>query len=294
MTNQIMRTLAGGIDMPALGFGTFRAAPEETQQAVETALRTGYRLIDTAAVYGNEREVGAGIAAAGIPRDHIFLTTKLWISDYEDAQRGFDASLRRLGTDYVDLYLLHWPAPREFERAQRAWAVLERILASGQARAIGVCNFNGELLDRLAATAEVTPALNQVELHPYFGQAAVREYDAAHGIVTQAWSPLGGVDRYSEGSEGRDVLQDAVVLGLANKYGRTPAQVVLRWQLQLGNSAIPKSVRPERIVENFGVFDIELSGDEVAAITALETGKRGGPDPDTFDTTTVSKVVDNS
>lgn len=295
MNSQPTITLNNGIEMPALGFGVFRSKPEETQQAVETALRTGYRLIDTAAIYGNEREVGAGLAAAGLPRDHVFVTTKLWISDYEDAQTGFDASLRRLGTDYVDLYLLHWPGPREFDRAVTAWKSLERILESGRARAIGVCNFNGELLDQLAEHANIAPALNQVELHPYFSQPQLREYDAQHKIVTQAWSPLGGADRYGSKNEtGRDIFSDPAVVAAAEAHDKTPAQVVLRWHLQIGNAAIPKSVTASRIAENFNVFDFELSADEVDAINGLDTGARGGGDPATFDTTTVTSTIDNS
>lgn len=295
MTSQPTITLNNGIEMPALGFGVFRSKPEETQEAVETALRTGYRLLDTAAIYGNEREVGAGLAAAGLPRDHVFVTTKLWISDYEDAQTAFDASLRRLGTDYVDLYLLHWPGPDEFDRAIKAWQTLEGILESGRARAIGVCNFNGELLDRLGEHAQVTPALNQVELHPYFSQPEVRVYDAQHGIVTQAWSPLGGADRYGEkNSTGRDIFTDPAITAAAEAHGKTAAQVVLRWHLQIGNAAIPKSVTASRIVENFNVFDFELSAGEVESINALNTGERGGADPATFDTTTVTATIDNS
>ncbi|MFD2757521.1 aldo/keto reductase [Gulosibacter faecalis] len=288
-------TLNNGIELPALGFGVFQSSPEDTQAAVETALRTGYRLIDTAAIYGNEREVGAGLAAAGLPRDHVFVTTKLWISDYEDAQTGFDASLRRLGTDYVDLYLLHWPGPREFERAEQAWASLEKILESGRARAIGVCNFTPADLDRLAERAEIVPALNQVELHPYFSQPELRAYDADKGIVTQAWSPLGGADRYGQKNDtGRDIFSDPAIVAAAEAHGKTPAQVVLRWHLQVGTAAIPKSVTPERIVANFNVFDFELSGAEIEAINALDTGARGGADPATFDTTTVTSVIDNS
>lgn len=295
MTSQPTITLNNGIEMPALGFGVFRSKPEETQEAVETALRTGYRLLDTAAIYGNEREVGAGLAAAGLPRDHVFLTTKLWISDYENAQVAFDASLRRLGTDYVDLYLLHWPGPREFDRAIAAWHTLEEILESGRARAIGVCNFNGELLDRLGEQAEATPSLNQVELHPYFSQPEVRAYDAQHDIVTQAWSPLGGADRYGTKNEtGRDIFSDPAVTAAAEAHDKTPAQVVLRWHLQIGNAAIPKSVTASRIVENFNVFDFELTPDEVAAIDTLDTGARGGGDPATFDTIDVHSTVDNS
>jgi diketogulonate reductase-like aldo/keto reductase len=289
--------LNNGVTMPALGLGVFQSPPEETVTAVETALRDGYRLIDTAAAYGNEREVGEGIRRSGVDRDEIFVTTKLWISDYgyEAAQVGFDASLRRLGLDQVDLYLLHQPVPTDFEATIGAYTAAEKMLADGRARAIGVSNFSPEHLRQLLDRTDIVPAVNQVELHPYFTQPALRELHAELGIVTQAWSPLGGVLVYVPGGdEARGPLTDPVITDLATKYGKTPAQVVLRWHLEHGFCAIPKSVKPHRIAENFDVFDVSLTAEEVAAIDALDTGVRGGPDPETLNTETYPKVVDNS
>jgi diketogulonate reductase-like aldo/keto reductase len=289
--------LNNGVTMPALGLGVFQSPPEETVTAVETALRGGYRLIDTAAAYGNEREVGEGIRRAGVDRDEIFVSTKLWISDYgyDSALVGFDASLRRLGLDHVDLYLLHQPVPTNFENTIAAYKAAEKMLADGRARAIGVSNFSGEHLRRLIDRTDVVPAVNQVELHPYFTQPALREVHAELGIVTQAWSPIGGVLVYVPGSdEARGPLTDPVITDLAAKYGKTPAQVVLRWHIEHGFCAIPKSVKPHRIAENFNVFDFALTAHEVAAIDALDTGVRGGPDPETLNLDTVPLVVDNS
>jgi diketogulonate reductase-like aldo/keto reductase len=289
--------LNNGVQMPALGFGVFQSPPEETVSAVEAALSTGYRLIDTAAAYGNEREVGEAIRRSGVDRDEVFVTTKLWISDYghDAALVGFDASLRRLGLDYVDLYLLHQPVPSDFEPTIAAYKAAEVMLASGRARAIGVSNFSAEHLRGLIERTEIVPAVNQVEVHPYFTQAALREVHADLGIVTQAWSPLGGVLVYVPGSdESRGPLTDPVVTDLAAKYGKTPAQIVLRWHLEHGFGAIPKSVKPHRIAENFDVFDFKLEDVEVAAIDALDTGVRGGPDPGQLNRETHPKVVDNS
>jgi diketogulonate reductase-like aldo/keto reductase len=290
-------TLNNGVTMPALGLGVFQSPPEETVTAVETALRDGYRLIDTAAAYGNEREVGEGIRRSGVDRDEIFVTTKLWISDYgyEAAQVGFDASLRRLGLDQVDLYLLHQPVPTDFEATIGAYTAAEKMLADGRARAIGVSNFSPEHLRQLLDRTDIVPAVNQVELHPYFTQPALRELHAELGIVTQAWSPLGGVLVYVPGGdEARAPLTDPVITDLATKYGKTPAQVVLRWHLEHGFCAIPKSVKPHRIAENFDVFDFALTAEEIAAIDALDKGARGGPDPETLSPETYPKVVDNS
>jgi diketogulonate reductase-like aldo/keto reductase len=290
--------LDNGVTMPALGLGVFQSPPDETVSAVETALRDGYRLIDTAAAYGNEREVGEGVRRSGVDRDDIFVTTKLWISDYgyDAAQVGFDASLRRLGLDHVDLYLLHQPVPTDFEATVGAYQAAETMLADGRARAIGVSNFSPEHLRRLIDRTDVVPAVNQVELHPYFTQPALRELHAELGIVTQAWSPLGGVLVYRPGSGdgARGPLTDPVVTDLAAKYGRTPAQVVLRWHIEHGFCAIPKSVKPYRIAENFDVFDFTLAAEEIAAIDALDTGVRGGPDPELVSTETIPLIVDNS
>jgi diketogulonate reductase-like aldo/keto reductase len=290
-------TLNNGVTIPALGLGVFQSPPAETTAAVETALRDGYRLIDTAAAYGNEREVGEGIRRSGVDRDEIFVTTKLWISDYgfDAAGVGFEASLRRLGLDHVDLYLLHQPVPTHFADTIAAYKAAETFLADGRARAIGVSNFGIEHLRTLIAATDVVPAINQVELHPYFTQPALREVHAELGIVTQAWSPLGGVLVYVPGAdESRGPLTDPVITGLAAKYRKSPAQVVLRWHIEHGFCAIPKSVKAHRIAENFDVFDFALEPEEVAAIDALDKGVRGGPDPEKLSPETYPKVVDNS
>jgi diketogulonate reductase-like aldo/keto reductase len=282
--------------MPALGLGVFQSPPEETTTAVEAALRDGYRLIDTAAAYDNEREVGEAIRRSDVPRDEIFVTTKLRISDYgyDAAQVGFEASLRRLGVDHVDLYLLHQPVPAHFEDTIGAYKAAETFLADGRARAIGVSNFSPEHLRRLIDSTDVVPTVNQVELHPYFTQPALRQVHTELSIATQAWSPLGGVLVYVPGSdESRGPLTDPVITGLATKYAKTSAQVLLRWHIDHGFSAIPKSVKPHRIAENFDVFDFALTAEEVAAIDALDKGVRGGPDPETISPETYPKV-DNS
>jgi diketogulonate reductase-like aldo/keto reductase len=289
--------LNNGVTMPALGLGVFQSPPEETTAAVETALRDGYRLIDTAAAYDNEREVGEGIRRSGVDRDELFVTTKLWISDYgfDAARIGFEASLRRLGLDHVDLYLLHQPVPTHFDDTIAAYKAAETFLADGRARAIGVSNFSAEHLRTLIDGTDVVPAVNQVELHPYFTQPALREVHAELGIVTQAWSPLGGVLVYVPGSdESQGPLTDPVITELAAKYGKTAAQVVLRWHLEHGFCAIPKSVKAHRIAENFDVFDFALSAEEVEAIDALDKGVRGGPDPAAISMETYPKTVDNS
>jgi diketogulonate reductase-like aldo/keto reductase len=289
--------LSNGVQMPALGLGVYQSPPEETVTAVEAALSDGYRLIDTAAAYGNEREVGEAIGRSGVNRDEIFVTTKLWISDYgyDAALIGFDASLRRLGLDQVDLYLLHQPVPTNFEATIGAYKAAETMLAEGRARAIGVSNFSAQHLRQLIDRTNVVPAVNQVELHPYFTQATLREVHAGLGIVTQAWSPIGGVLVYTpDGSEGRSPLTDPVIIDLATKYGKTPAQVILRWHLEHSFCAIPKSVKPHRITENLDVFDFSLESQEVAAIDALDTGVRGGPDPELLNTETFPFAVDNS
>ena len=289
--------LNNGVTMPAFGLGVFQSPPEETVTAVETALRDGYRLIDTAAAYDNERELGEGIRRSDVDRDEIFVTTKLWISDYgyDSALVGFDASLRRLELDHVDLYLLHQPVPTDFEGTIGAYKAAEKLLADGRTRAIGVSNFGAEHLRQLIDRTAVVPAINQVELHPYFAQPALREVHAELGIVTQAWSPLGGVLVYVPGAdESRGPLTDPVITGLAAKHGKTPAQVVLRWHIEHGFCAIPKSVKAHRIAENFDVFDFSLAAGEIAAIDALDTGVRGGPDPAQLNMETYPKIVDNS
>ncbi|WP_304952631.1 aldo/keto reductase [Xylophilus sp. ASV27] len=274
--------------MPALGLGVYQSSPEQTVNAVATALACGYRLIDTAAAYGNEAQVGEAVRRSGIDRAEIFVTSKAWISDYgyDATLHAFDRSLRKLGLDSLDLYLLHWPMPTDFDATVGAWKAAEKLLADGRVRAIGVSNFSPKHLDDLIARSEVVPAVNQVELHPFFVQEAVRAADQRLGIVTQAWSPIGGVNRYRDaaGGEEQDPLAHPVVAALAARYGKTPAQIVLRWHLELGLSAIPKSVRPARIAENIGIFDFSLTRDEVRAISALDTGARGGPDPEQVNT----------
>lgn len=279
--------LDNGIEMPQLGFGVWQIEPERTAGAVAAALAAGYRLIDAAAIYGNEAEVGAGIAAAGVARDELFVTTKLWITDYayDRALRAFDVSLAKLGLERLDLYLLHWPVPDHGDAIFDAWRAAERLLADGRTRAIGVCNHTPELLDRLLERAKVAPAVNQIELHPYFPQRETRAVNATHGIVTQSWSPIGGSGgtggmRPSAG--GRHLLQEPILLELGGKYDKSAAQVVLRWHVQHGLAPIPKSSRRERIVENFRIFDFELDADDMEAIDALATEVRGGPDPHRF------------
>lgn len=277
--------LNNGIDMPALGLGVFHSEPEETVLAVRSALAGGYRLIDTAAAYMNEQQVGEGIRAAAIPRDEIFVTTKVWMSDYghEKTPRAFELSLRKLGLDFLDLYLIHWPVPSAFEATVQAYQAAMRLLADGRVRAIGVCNFGTGDLGKLIQHTGHIPAVNQVELHPFFNQRALREANDSHGIVTQAWSPIGGIKRYGAkakaSKEVHDPLSHPAVALLAKKYGKTPAQIILRWQIELGTSPIPKSVRPQRIAENFDIFDFALTPDELLSINALDTGTRGGPDP---------------
>lgn len=278
--------LNNGVEMPALGLGVYQSPPEETVPAVEAALADGYRLIDTAAAYRNEKEVGEGIRRSGVDRADIFVTTKLWLSDYgyDSALRAFDTSLANLGLDYLDLYLLHQPVPLEPEPWVAAYKAAEKLLADGRVRAIGVSNHTPGLLRTLMDHTDVVPAVNQVELHPYFIQRELRELHEQFAIVTESWSPIGGITRYWSHAPngGRSALQEPVVTGLAATYGKTPAQVVLRWHLEHGLCAIPKSVKPHRIAENFDVFDFALTPDEVAAIDALDTGLRSGPDPETI------------
>ncbi|HWJ42286.1 MAG TPA: aldo/keto reductase [Solirubrobacterales bacterium] len=267
-------SLHDGAEIPQLGFGVFQIPPEETQEAVEQALAVGYRHVDTAAAYRNEAGVGAAIAAAGVAREDVFVTTKLWNSQqgYDSTLRAFEQSLERLGTGYVDLYLIHWPRP-ERDLFPETWRAFERIREEGAARSIGVSNFRVEDLERLRREAERQPTVNQVELHPRFQQAELRAWHAEHDVATEAWSPL---------AQG-DLLEDGTVETIAAHHDRTPAQTILRWHLQVGNVVIPKSATPERIRENFEVFDFELSEDDMAALARLDTGERIGPDPGTFD-----------
>jgi diketogulonate reductase-like aldo/keto reductase len=273
-------TLNNGVEMPALGFGVFQTPPAETVEAVETAVRTGYRHIDTAAAYGNEREVGEGIRRSGVDRSEIFVETKVWISDYgyDATLRAFDKSAGKLGMDQLDLLILHQALPSGFDLTLDAYRALEKLLTDGRVRAIGVSNFMPDHLDDLLKNTAVVPAVNQVEVHPYFAQPDVLAANAAHGILSQAWSPIGGITFYREGGTG-STLDDATIAGIGDVHGKTPAQVMLRWHLQRGRSAIPKSTKPARIAENFDVFDFELTGAELAAIDGLDTGVRGGPEP---------------
>ena len=272
-------TLNNGVEMPALGFGVFQTPPEETAAAVHTALKTGYRLIDTAAAYGNERGVGEAIRRADLAREEVFIETKVWISDYgyDQTLHAFDKSAGKLGADQIDLLILHQALPSRFDLTQQAYRALETLLADGRVRAIGVSNFMPEHLDALLRQATVIPAVNQVEVHPYFTQPAVLAADAARGILTQAWSPIGGITSYR--GSGTSTFDDPAIAAIATAHGKTPAQVMIRWHLQEGRSAIPKSVRPERIAENFGVFDFELIPSELKTLDALDTGVRGGPEP---------------
>jgi len=290
-------TLNNGVAMPILGLGVFQSPPAETTAAVETAIADGYRSIDTAASYDNEREVGEAIRASGIDRGELFITTKLWFSDYghDEALVGFQGCLRRLGLDYVDLFLLHQPVPTDFDATVAAYKAIEAMLSEGRARAIGVSNFSERHLGNLMERTEVVPAVNQVELHPFFTQRPLREFHAQHGITTEAWSPLGGIHVYRPADPNAvlNALEHPSVTSIAEKHGKTPAQVVLRWHVEHGVVAIPKSVKPHRIKENIDVFDFELTADEVAAIDALDTGVRGGPDPETLNMTTYPKTVEN-
>lgn len=264
-------TLNNGIQMPQLGFGVWQVADGEAARVVGAALEAGYRSIDTAAAYRNEEGTGQAIAASGIAREELFVTTKLQNGDqgYDSTLRAFDASLAKLGLDYVDLYLIHWPTPEKGTYVE-TYKAFEKIHADGRARSIGVSNFLPEHLERLAAETSVVPAVNQIELHPQLQQAEARAYHAAHGIATEAWSPLG---------QGKGLLDVPTVVAIARKHGRTPAQVVLRWHLQLGQVAIPKSVTPSRIQENIDLFGFELDADDLAALAALDEDRRLGGHP---------------
>jgi 2,5-diketo-D-gluconate reductase A len=266
-------TLHDGVEMPQLGFGVFQVPPEETQSVVDEALDAGYRHVDTAGAYRNEKGVGAAIAASDLAREEVFVTTKLWNSQqgYDSTLDAFEASLGRLGFEYVDLYLIHWPVPTE-DRFVDTWRAFERIHEEGRARTIGVSNFRIEDLERLEVETDTRPTVNQIELHPRLQQAELRSWHADHGIATEAWSPL---------AQG-DLLDDETIGDVAGRHGKTPAQAILRWHLQIGNVVIPKSVTPERIRENLEVLDFELSDEDMAAFAELDAGGRIGPDPLTF------------
>jgi 2,5-diketo-D-gluconate reductase A len=259
--------------IPQLGYGVFQVPPRETEQVVAEALSVGYRHIDTAAAYGNEAGVGLALRTSGIDRDELFVTTKCWNEDqgYEQAKRACRASLERLELSHLDLYLIHWPVPAH-DRYVETWKAFIELQQEGLVRSIGVSNFQPEHLERVIAETGVTPAINQVELHPYFQQVGLRREDARLGIVTEDYSPLG------QGLE----LKDPVIVAIAREHSRSPAQTVIRWHLQLGDVVIPKSVTPSRIAENFDVFGFELSDEQMQAIDALDAGTRIGGDPDTF------------
>jgi 2,5-diketo-D-gluconate reductase A len=265
--------LTDDVAIPQLGYGVFQVPPAETTRAVLAALEAGYRSIDTAAAYGNEEGVGAAIRESGIAREDLFVTTKLWNSSqgYDSTLKAFELSLQRLGLVQLDLYLIHWPMPAR-DLYLDTWRAMQQLQAEGRVRAIGVSNFTEEHLQRLLDEADVAPAINQVELHPRLQQAPLRAFHAEHGIVTEAWGPLG------QGT----LLGDPVIGELARKYGKSPAQIMLRWHLQLGNVVIPKTVTPARMAENFAVFDFELADDDLRVIAELDAGGRVGPDPEQF------------
>ena len=273
--------LNNGVELPSLGLGVFQTPPDETRDAVRAALGAGYRHIDTAASYGNEREVGEAVHSSGLDRRAVFLETKAWISDYgyDATLHAFEKSARKLDVDQIDLLILHQALPSAFDRTLEAYRALETLLADGKVRAIGVSNFMVEHLTRLLARASVVPAVNQIECHPYFPQQDVQNLNAEHGILPQAWSPIGGITFYRDGSHG-STLQDPVIADIAASHEKTPAQVMLCWGLQHGRSVIPKSTKPSRIAENIDVFDFELAADEMTAIDGLDTGRRGGPEPE--------------
>ncbi len=260
-----------GRSIPQVGLGVYKVPDADAADTVEVALEAGYRHVDTAALYENERGVGEGIARAGLPREDVFVTTKVWNDrhGYDETLRAFDESLGKLGLDYIDLYLIHWPVPSQ-DRYVDTWRALQKLQADGLTRSIGVSNFHTHHIDRLLAETNVTPVLNQVELHPWLPQSTIRRYGAEHGILTQAWAPL---------ARGR-AAGDRTLEAIARKHGKTAAQVVIRWHLELGNVVIPKSVTPQRIRDNFDVFDFALDGDDLSRIAALDTSERTGRDPD--------------
>ncbi len=274
-------TLNNGVEIPVIGFGVFQTPPAETIAAVLTALETGYRHIDTAAAYGNEREVGEAVRRSGLARKDIFIETKVWVTDYgyDETLRAFDKASAKLGIDTIDLLILHQPRVEDFKLTIAAYRALERLLADGRLRAIGVSNFTPKVLERFLPEVEVVPAVNQIELHPYFTQAANVKADDAAGILTQAWSPIGGITHY-RGSKATSTFTDETLVNIGKTYAKSPAQVMLRWHIQEGRQVIPKSTHAARIAENFDIFDFTLTDQDLASIDALDKGVRSGPDPD--------------
>jgi 2,5-diketo-D-gluconate reductase A len=266
--------LNNGVEIPQLGFGVYQIKPEETVEATSAALEIGYRHIDTAEMYGNEKEVGEAVRRSGVPREEVFVTSKLnnGFHARDAALKAFDGTLEALGFDYLDLFLIHWPLPGIDVDYVETWKALEEIYAGGKCRAIGVSNFKEHHLRKLFGGTEVRPAVNQIEIHPYLAQDDVRAFDADHEIVTEAWSPI---------AQGK-VLDDPAVVAIAESLGRTPAQVVLRWHIQRGDVVFPKSVTRSRMEENFALFDFELGEGDMASISGLDRGERTGPDPDRF------------
>ncbi|MEQ9637981.1 MAG: aldo/keto reductase [Devosia marina] len=285
-------TLNNGVTMPALGFGVFQTPPAETRIAVAEALRVGYRHIDTAAAYGNERGVGEAIQASGLARSDVFIETKIWINDYgyDETLHSFTKSAGKLGVEQIDLLILHQPLPSAFERTLGAYRALETLLADGKVRAIGISNFMPEHLERFLPEIKIVPAVNQIEVHPYFRQPELQVVNKKHGILTQAWAPIGGITFYRPGFS-RSTLEDPTILNIATAHGKSAAQVMLRWGVQEGRSVIPKSVKPARIAENFDIFDFTLTSDQLAAIDALDTNERGGPVPDNITLEAFSREI---
>ncbi len=274
-------TLNNGVLIPAIGLGVFQTPPAGTIAAVLAALETGYRHIDTAAAYGNEREVGEALRRSGLARNDVFIETKVWVTDYgyDETLRAFDKASAKLGIETIDLLILHQPHVGDFDRTIAAYRALERLLADDRVRAIGVSNFTPKILERLLREASVVPAVNQIELHPFFTQVASVKANSAAGILTQAWSPIGGITHY-RGSEAASTFSDKTLVGIGKRHNKTPAQVMLRWHIQQGRQVIPKSTRAARLAENFDIFDFALTEEELASIDALDRGVRGGPDPD--------------
>jgi 2,5-diketo-D-gluconate reductase A len=272
MSSVPVLVLNNGVEIPQLGYGVFKVPPEDTRQAVLTALETGYRHIDTARLYDNEAAVGEAVRESGLMRDEVFVTTKVWNTDqgYDATLRAFDDSLARLGFDVLDLYLIHWPTPAR-DLYLDTWRAMEKVYLDGRVRAIGVSNFQPDHLRRLLDRSDVVPVLNQIELHPYLQQTEARKANEELGVLTEAWGPI---------ARGGALLEDPVITALADKHARTPAQVVLRWHIELGHVVIPKSATPSRIAENFAIFDFSLDDSDMAEIASLDRGERTGPDPD--------------